>query len=101
MPTLTPVTVAAYKPQRVRREIPDSKAQGLFLIIQPKPSGRKSWAIRLRRPDGRTAKLTLGRVDLPDVETSDDPVQGAALTLGQARELAEQIDGIPVGFVRI
>jgi hypothetical protein len=55
----------------------------------------------LRRPDGRTAKLTLGRVDLPDVETSDDPVQGAALTLGQARELAEQIDGIPVGFVRI
>jgi integrase len=92
MPVLTPISVQNYKPATRRREIPDSKAQGLYLVIQPKPSGRKSWAVRLRRPDGRTAKLTLGRVDLPDIETSDDPVQGAALTLGQARELAAQID---------
>ena len=93
MPTLTPISVQNYKPDATRRrEIPDSKAQGLYLVIQPKPSGKKSWAVRLRRPDGRTAKVTLGRVDLPDIETSDDPVQGAALTLGQARELAAQID---------
>src|ERR1700730_54630 len=93
MPALTVAAILRYQPHATkRREIPDSKATGLYLVIQPKPSGRKSWAIRLRRPDGRPAKLTLGPCDLGDKETSDDPVQGGALTLGQARELAAQID---------
>lgn len=90
MPVLTAISVQNYRKAQHRREIADSKAQGLFLIVQP--TGQKSWAVRLRRPDGRTAKLTLGPVDLSDKETSDEPVQGAALTLGQARELAAQID---------
>ena len=87
---LTTAAVAKYVPQRARREIPDAKAPGLFLIVQP--SGVKSWALRFRRPDGRSAKLTLGRVDLSDRETSDEPVIGGALTLRQARELANKID---------
>ena len=90
MPVLTVPAILKYKPHASRREIADSKAQGLYLVIQP--SGRRSWAIRLRRPDGRSAKLTLGPVDLSEVEPSDDPVRGGALTLGQARQLAAQID---------
>jgi integrase len=91
MPALTVPTIEKYKPNHKRREIPDSKAKGLYLIIQPRPSGRKSWAVRLRRPDGTTAKITLGSVDL-GTETNDAPVQGGALTIGQAREFAAQID---------
>jgi integrase len=90
VPVLTTASVAKYRPQPTRREIPDARARGLHLVIQP--SGRKSWALRLRRPDGRTAKLTLGPVDLSETETSDAAVVGGALTLGQARELAAQID---------
>jgi integrase len=90
VPKLTSASVAKYKPKAVRREIPDSAAPGLFLIVQP--SGRKSWAVRLRRPDGRSAKLTLGCAVAPEVETSDDAVIGAALTLAMAREIAAAID---------
>jgi integrase len=90
MPVLTAAAIQKYKPRADRREIADSKAQGLFLIIQP--SGTMSWAVRLRKPDGRTAKVTLGPVDTGDEETSDEPVMGGALTLGQARQLAAEID---------
>jgi integrase len=56
---LTAVSIANMKPTADRREIPDGKAKGLYLIIQP--SGKKSFAVRYRRPnDGRPAKLTLG-----------------------------------------
>ncbi|WP_439399277.1 tyrosine-type recombinase/integrase [Bradyrhizobium sp. PMVTL-01] len=90
MPLLTSTSVAGYKPHTARREIPDSRAPGLHLVIQP--SGSKSWAVRLRRPNGKTAKLTLGRVNLTDDESSDPPAQGGTLTLRQARLLATQID---------
>src|SRR5713226_7271461 len=125
MPVLTAAAIQKYKPHADRREIADSKSQGLFLIIQP--SGTMSWAVRLRKPDGRTAKVTLGPVDTGDTrratktpppspstttinsdhcaalatmpksrlrhkETSDEPVMGGALTLGQARQLAAEID---------
>jgi integrase len=90
MPVLTPISVQNYRAKAKRREIPDSKAQGLFLIIQP--SGRKSWAVRLRRPNGKTAKITLGRANDSEIEPTDAPQQGAAMTLLQAREMAAQID---------
>jgi integrase len=38
------------------------------------------------------AKLTLGRVDLSDAETADEPTLGGALSLRMARELANRID---------
>jgi Arm DNA-binding domain len=90
MPNLTSISVAGYKPRKVRREIPDDRATGLFLIVQP--SGAKSWAVRLRRPDKKTAKLTLGKVNLTEQETADKPERGGTLTLRQARLLATQID---------
>ena len=93
MPVLTAAAVRKYAahPSR-RREIADAKGPGLYLVIQPKPSGASRWALRFRRPDGRPAKLTLGRVDLSDAETADEPTIGGALTLRQARELANRID---------
>jgi integrase len=59
---LTPKTVEAAKPRRnaagkpVRTEYPDSACPGLRLVVQP--TGSKSWALRYRRPGGRTAKKT-------------------------------------------
>jgi integrase len=90
MSKLTAPTIRSYRPGPKRREIPDSQAPGLYLILQPKPSGTMSWALRFRRPSGKPTKLTLGRVDL-SAEPSDAPVIGGALTLGQARELAAKI----------
>ena len=92
MPRLTVAAVAKYTATSKRREIPDSMAPGLHLVIQPRPTGTKSWALRFRRPDGRPAKMTLGRADLSEKETADDAVLGGALSLRQARELANQID---------
>jgi hypothetical protein len=57
------------------------------LVIQP--SGSKSWALRFRR-NGKTAKMTLGRVD-PLGEMEGDPVLGGLLTLAAARTLATKI----------
>jgi integrase len=93
MPKLTTAAVEKYAPDpSQRREIRDTQAPNLYLVIQPRPSGVKSWAMRFRRPDGRPAKLTLGRVDLSDAEPTDDPVEGGSLTLRAARELANKID---------
>jgi integrase len=40
-----------------RREVPDGKVGGLYLVIQP--SGARSWALRYR-VDGKPKKLTIG-----------------------------------------
>jgi integrase len=45
---------AASKP--IRAEYSDAACPGLRLIVQP--TGSRSWALRYRRPDGRTAKKT-------------------------------------------
>ena len=88
---LSAAAIDRLRPAAERREIRDT-ARGLYLVIQPKPSGAKSWALRFRRPDGKPAKLTLGGVDTSKRETTDEPVIGGALTVGQARELAARID---------
>jgi integrase len=92
MPKLTAVAVAKYTAAAKRREIRDALSPGLYLVIQPKPKGSKSWAMRFRRPDGKPAKLTLGRVDLSEGETTDEPTLGGALTLRAARQLSNSID---------
>jgi len=91
MPKLTALGVVGYRAQDRRLEIPDERAPGLYLIIQPRPSAHKSWALRFRR-NGKPAKLTLGDVYLSGKEPADEPVLGGALTLRQARELANKLD---------
>jgi integrase len=71
---LTQRRLETIKASDKRREIPDGLLPGLYFICQP--SGARSWAARFRRPDGRTAKLTLGA--------------WPAVTLPRARELARE-----------
>ena len=82
---LTAVAVKNLRHGNARREIPDGGCAGLFLVVQA--SGHKSFAMRFRRPSGRTAKLTLGPVDLSGRELSGEPVIGQPLTLAAARRL--------------
>lgn len=86
---LTAVAVKNYRPAKSRREIPDSGCPGLYLVVHA--SGRKSWAMRFRRPSGKSAKLTLGAVDLSGSEAATDPVIGQPLTLASARRLASEV----------
>ena len=89
----TALTDAAVKRFRCdkgkRREIRDGLAQGLYLVVQPNDS--KSWAMRFRRPDGRSGKLTLGPVDLSGKEAAGEPVLGTPLTLAAARAVASEV----------
>lgn len=87
--TLTAAAVRNYQPGKARREIPDAGCSGLHLIVQP--NGRKSWAMRFRRPDGRPAKLTLGPVDMSGKELEGERVVRQPLTLAAARRLAAEI----------
>jgi integrase len=84
---LTVAAVRNRKPQRKRVEVPDG--QGLHLVIQP--SGKKSWAVRYRRADGRPVKLTLGTVDVTGAELEGEPVIGGHLTLAAARKLNAEV----------
>src|SRR5262249_26012474 len=77
------------EPKSKRREISDAGCPGLHLVIQP--SGVKSWAMRFRRPDGRSAKLTLGAVDITGKEAKEAPKIGDPLTLAAARVLATDV----------
>jgi integrase len=86
---LTDAAVRKYAPHRKRREIPDARAAGLHLVVQP--TGAKSWALRFRRPDGRPAKLTLGPVDFSGSELNGAPILGQPLTLAAARLLAADV----------
>jgi integrase len=54
---LTNIAIRKIGPSDKRREVPDGKVSGLYLIVQP--SGVKSWALRYRR-FGVPRKLTLG-----------------------------------------
>jgi integrase len=57
-----------------RREVPDGKIAGLYLILQP--SGARSWALRYRVA-GRPTKLTLGPYPALDLVTARRRAQEA------------------------
>ena len=54
---LTDIQIRKLPTPTTRREVPDGKISGLYLVLQP--SGAKSWALRFRTA-GKPAKLTLG-----------------------------------------
>jgi integrase len=86
---LTPLAVKNERSGDRRREIPDA-GTGLYLVVQPKPSGAKSWAVRYRYLDA-PKKLTLGRALIME-EGEAEPqtaVVGGPLTLAAARKLAQ------------
>jgi integrase len=84
---LTDAAIERYKPKAKRRRIRDTKAESLFLVIQP--SGHKSFQMRFRRPDGKIGKVTLG--PYADVELQGDPEIGQPLSLAAARQLAAEV----------
>jgi integrase len=98
MPRLTAKFVESAKAHDRRIEIPDSGCAGLYLILQP--TGRKSWALRYRRPDKRPAKLTFdgfpsladarrrAATALHELEQGRDPAKDKF----EARRLAAQAD---------
>jgi integrase len=57
-----------------RKEVPDGKVSGLYLVVQP--SGSKSWAIRYRVA-GQPKKLTLGPYPAIDLATARRRAQEA------------------------
>jgi integrase len=81
MPKLTAKSVAHAKHGAKRVEKP--AGNGLYLVIQPKPSRAMSWALRYRW-HGRPCKLTLG----PAIATATGDEGNGALTLAAARVLA-------------
>ena len=92
MPKLTAVAVSKLRANGAEREIPDAGCPGLYLVLYK--TGRKSWALRYRRPgDGRSAKLVLGSIhDITEGgRTEPDPVIGGHLTLASARRLVANL----------
>jgi integrase len=85
---LTAAAVERLKAGKTRREVRDGGCKGLHLVIQP--GGHKSWALRFRRPDGSSGKLTLGPVYFGK-EPTGEPVLGAPLTLEAAHQLAAEL----------
>ncbi|MGO8924901.1 MAG: tyrosine-type recombinase/integrase [Xanthobacteraceae bacterium] len=67
---LTALAVQNFKATDKRQEVSDGR--GLALVIQPKPSGAKSWCFRYRRKvDGRPRKLTFdGALTLVEARAS-------------------------------
>jgi integrase len=86
---MTVAGVKALQPGKITREVPDGGSPGLRLVVQP--SGKKSWAMRFRRPDGRQANLTLGPLDLSGKEIAGEPTIGAPLSLIAARRVATEV----------
>jgi integrase len=87
---LTSAAVTRLRPIKAGcREIPDGQSVGLYLLIFP--SGKKSWALRYRRPGNRRpAKLTLGTVhDAAEIDAK--PVIGGHLSLAGARRLVAEL----------
>jgi len=83
---LTAASVKKFKAGAKRIEIRDAGCPGLMLLIFP--SGLKSWGMRITRPNGKLARITLGAVDPTGNESEGEPVIGTALSLASARRLA-------------
>jgi integrase len=79
---LTDIQIEKFPKPAARREIPDGKIGGLYLVLQP--SGAKSWALRYRAA-GTPKKFTIGPY----------PAIGLSAARKRAQKaLAEVVDGV-------
>ena len=98
---LTVTTIKQAKPAAATREIPDGGMRGLYLVVYR--SGKKGWAVRYRRKgDGRSRKLTLGMLFLPDdpkAKPRESVAIGDPLSLAEAHKLAgEMLHRVALGY---
>ena len=70
-----------------RREVPDRRVTGLYLILQP--SGAKSWALRYRAA-GKPTKLTLGPYPAIDLAAARKKAQEAIGDIASGGDPAAQ-----------
>src|SRR5208337_938330 len=86
---LTDTLIKAAKAGDARYELPDALLPCFYLIVQPKPSGVKSFAIRYRRPsDGKPAKMTIGRYPAMSLE---DAREAARKALGKVQNREDPV----------
>jgi integrase len=71
---LTDLSIKKQPLPEKRREIPDGKITGLYLVLQP--SGARSWAVRYRA-GGAPRKLTIGPYPAVDLATARKRAQEA------------------------
>lgn len=64
---LTDMAIAKMQPPAKRREIPDGRIRGLYLMLTP--NGAKSWIVRYRFAGGQR-KLTLGGYPVIDLKSA-------------------------------
>ena len=82
---LTDLRIKTLPLPETRREIPDGKVVGLYLVHQK--SGAKSWALRYRA-NGKPKKLTLGRYPTIDLATARRRAQAALGDVAGGRDPA-------------
>jgi integrase len=89
MAKLTALKVEKERPGKERRELPDEKLTGLYLVIQP--SGTKSWAVRYRSPiDGRPRKHTIGTYPAYDLGKARKAGAAALRAVDEGRDPATE-----------
>jgi integrase len=86
---LSVAAIERIKPTDKRQEIPDAGQPGLHLIVQPEPSGKKSWAVRYRR-NGASRKLTLSGVPAISLKLARTLAQDALNKVAAGRDPAEE-----------
>jgi len=84
---LTTASVEKLKAHAVRREIPDARMPGLYLVVQP--SGTKSWAVRYRH-GGRPRKLTIGGYPAFDLIAARKSASAALQAVEAGQDPAKQ-----------
>jgi integrase len=110
---LTDVGIRTLAATEARREIPDGKVTGLYMVVQP--SGAKSWALRYRAR-GKPKKLTIGpyplvaiaearrraTAALGDVAGGKDPAGEKTSARAAARlERDDMVDAVVNDFVKL
>ncbi|QIG46670.1 tyrosine-type recombinase/integrase [Nordella sp. HKS 07] len=84
---LTTRTLETIKPGPQRKEIPDQRMPGLYLVVQS--SGHLSWAIRYRL-GGRSRKHTIGPYPAFDLKTARELAAKALRAVAEGRDPGQE-----------
>ena len=83
---LTALALDRTQPGTARKELPDGKVRGRYFIVQP--TGKRGWAVRYRRADGTTRKLTIGTYPAIDLASARRLASKALTTVAEGGDPA-------------